>query len=516
MKYTIEVGAIKCRITPVLDSQTLSRLDDELSYKVEEAHFSNMPYDARVRLFNKKKQLFNVGLLNRVKLLFDHLEVGYLVQDYREYPDLNPTRFVVRANGVEFRPYQIRAQDNAIAEKCGVIELPTGGGKTYTIAGLIARIGATPTIFYVPKNELLYQTKEAYQKFFDAPIGILGDSQVDLQEITVATVQTVYAALKKAREIRIRDEKVQEFNRLSRKRQLTHAESVKLEELVQDQEKRSLDQRTITILEYLSQAQMFVMDECHHVPANSIQEICYFHKQANYRYGTSATPFREDGEDLKIEGALGHKVIQVTPKELIDQGYLVPPKIFLYRVLPSVKTSDLAKITFPAIYKANIVEHDSRNDKVLKCALKFEEWDLTTMVLVNHIAHGQELLRTFRDAGLHCHFIKGEMNNVKRRELIEQLKKKELMTLICTSQIGGEGLDIPSLDAIINAGGGKSAIQTIQRSGRVLRPSPGKTEGYIIDFLDNVKYLKTHSNKRKKMYVQTFGAERIVLFKDSI
>ena len=46
----------------------------------------------------------------------------------------------------------------------------------------------------------------------------------------------------------------------------------------------------------------------------------------------------------------------------------------------------------------------------------------------------------------------------------------------------------------------KSEIATIQALGRALRRHDSKEKVYIYDFLDKEKYLKEHSQARKKHY----------------
>ena len=71
--------------------------------------------------------------------------------------------------------------------------------------------------------------------------------------------------------------------------------------------------------------------------------------------------------------------------------------------------------------------------------------------------------------------------------------------ILCHNSLADEGLNIPALDAIILAGGGKSPTRMKQRIGRVLRLSPGKKEAFVIDFKDNVRYLLGHYKKRREM-----------------
>lgn len=61
----------------------------------------------------------------------------------------------------------------------------------------------------------------------------------------------------------------------------------------------------------------------------------------------------------------------------------------------------------------------------------------------------------------------------------------------------GEGIDIPSLQAVILADGGKSVLNFYQKIGRALRPYKEKKRAVVIDFVDNeIKYLYNHSKKR--------------------
>jgi len=73
--------------------------------------------------------------------------------------------------------------------------------------------------------------------------------------------------------------------------------------------------------------------------------------------------------------------------------------------------------------------------------------------------------------------------------------------VICTV-VWKEGIDIPSLDCVINAAGGKSEIATLQAIGRGLTKIEGKDETEIIDFLDPYKFLAQHAIMRLQIYVK--------------
>ena len=74
------------------------------------------------------------------------------------------------------------------------------------------------------------------------------------------------------------------------------------------------------------------------------------------------------------------------------------------------------------------------------------------------------------------------------------------LDVLIASKIFDQGVDIPELDALILAGSGKSSGRALQRIGRVIRKNDGKSIAIVVDFYDNAKYLRDHSEIRRKVY----------------
>jgi len=73
--------------------------------------------------------------------------------------------------------------------------------------------------------------------------------------------------------------------------------------------------------------------------------------------------------------------------------------------------------------------------------------------------------------------------------------------IVIATAVFREGVNIPSLNAVINAGGGKSETMVKQISGRPLTLTEGKDEGIIVDFLDlSNNYLIRHTGERIGFY----------------
>jgi superfamily II DNA or RNA helicase len=97
----------------------------------------------------------------------------------------------------------------------------------------------------------------------------------------------------------------------------------------------------------------------------------------------------------------------------------------------------------------------------------------------------------------------GEDKKKIRDTLIEDFSKGK--TKILVSTLLGEGVNIPSITAIIMAGGKKSETGCIQKIGRALRTLPGKDKAIVVDFRDKGAYLYDHWQERYSAYKKFYG-----------
>src|SRR5690606_12815722 len=67
-------------------------------------------------------------------------------------------------------------------------------------------------------------------------------------------------------------------------------------------------------------------DESHHMPAESFSEVMT-QFPAKYRFGTTATPNREDRLHGLMYAIIGYRVAEVSYQELYDGNYLMPAKV---------------------------------------------------------------------------------------------------------------------------------------------------------------------------------------------
>ena len=122
--------------------------------------------------------------------------------------------------------------------------------------------------------------------------------------------------------------------------------------------------------------------------------------------------------------------------------------------------------------------------------------------MIKEIKHGELIQSIGKDIfGLDMVFVQGSTEGETRTEIKRLLDDKKIKAVI-SSSVWREGVNIPSLSAIINAMGGKSSIQTLQSIGRGLRIAKNKDSVIIIDYLDPYKYLAEHAIKRITIYAE--------------
>jgi superfamily II DNA or RNA helicase len=99
---------------------------------------------------------------------------------------------VAVASTYRLRDYQQAALENwREAGDRGVLELPTGSGKTVVGIAAVEALG-TPTLVVVPTIDLLDQWRAELETEFDVPVGQLGGGEQRVTDLTVSTYDSAY------------------------------------------------------------------------------------------------------------------------------------------------------------------------------------------------------------------------------------------------------------------------------------------------------------------------------------
>lgn len=283
-----------------------------------------------------------------------------------------------------------------------------------------------PTIFMVTTRELLYQARERFMKRLgatEAEVGLVGDGNWSPGSwVTIATVDTL--------ESRFEQQACQDL---------------------------------------LKSCEVLFVDECHHAGSETWYDVCTA-CPANYRYGLSGTPMdRTDGANLRLLAAIGPIIVDIPNKFLVERGISAKTYIVFSKVTAPVLPKKLA---YASAYKQGVVDNPNVLSLVVDWTKAFQEVGLSTLILCEEIAHGKAIdqaLWTATDGVFIPHlFIWGEEDTDARRNALKDFGDRKLPVLVA-STILDEGVDVPTIDALILAGSRKSRIKTMQRLGRGLR-----------------------------------------------
>ena len=442
-------------------------IDDVTSYKIHgrwmAKSFRKGQWDGikRFREFCRKKKCyrFPTGFLDRVCRALDKIDYPYELDDSaREFFPAEPVYSFgdIHLNQGRYS-YQGDLLDTALLHGRGVLKAATGAGKT-EIGGAIIASYDQPSIWVTHRVGLLHQTRDRLEARLQRPIGIVGDGLVEPSRITVAMVQTITKRLK--------DPGIQDM---------------------------------------LQNAKVLIGDEVHHLESASWTKV-FSLIPAPHRFGLTATACT-DGSGLALIGMTGEIIAEISAKELIDRGVLVPPRIWFSRVPGEEKLPK--SIPYQTVYSRGIINSVRRNEQIVHVARVFKSEGKNGITLVRRINHGETLANMFCAAGIRAEFLRGSMRKEKRAELLEKLWAGDIDQVVAQDQILGEGVDMPALRTLINAngtrGGGSSRNSTehevgrgtIQFLGRGLRRAPGKEIFELVDFTDTShKFLAEASRER--------------------
>lgn len=475
----ITIDNVNCRVKGSLTKEHHKELDTLMSYSHPGYMFMKGSkggyglggkyggWDGRIRLLTKSLS-FPIGLLELAEDFFKEKSISYKIVDNR--PQLKYGEELPLINGkISLRDYQKDVLNKAVSSGSGIIKVATGGGKSLIIASIAAKYNI-PTVIYVIGIELLHQMKNTLKNAYGIDCGIVGGGECELgKNVTIMTIWSAAAAFNKKAKIADND---------------TTQDSGKHMKLLNKAEVRDAVQN----------AQLFIFDECQYAASETLQFIHKASTSARHRFLLSGTPWRDSGDDILIEAVAGRKFCDISATYLIKKGFLVPPDIHFVNV-PVMR--NVGK-KYHDVYKNYVVENPERNELIVKAAKKLVAANKKVLILVVRVQHGKALQELLEDE-FTVKFLDGGKSSKDRLNTIDDMKSGDIEILIA-SKIFDQGVDIPELDALILAGSGKSSGRALQRIGRVIRLFDKKKKAIVVEFFDNCKYLREHSEARIKVY----------------
>ena len=424
-----------------------------LSYTAE--YWKQGPYRRERKTYEKsfidKDGLFLTGFIPKI---IDEAEKRKIPLEWSGSMELiEPTTETPRLEGITFRSDQLSLISTALDKQRGVLQAPTGIGKTILALGIMSCFEDRNILFLCHEKTLMNQTyDEMIDKGFDHnEISIIDSQRKSPNRITIAMMQS--------------------FKKLT---------------------DRSTDFFDFDII---------FIDECHRAMAPDstyykiLTNLC-----APVRFGLTATLPNEQSHRLALEGLIGPVIGQLSIHEGVDLGLLAKPKIRIIKVPYNHAVRELRR--YPDVYTAGVVNNKARSNLLVDETLKLIQDGKTALILVTKIEHGQNIKNIFNDRGHNIPFIWGQTEGEERNQMKNALQRKNLKCIIA-STVFSHGINIPSLGAVINAAGEKSEVATLQRIGRGLRKTDEKDEVIIVDCFDQSHpYLVSHFGHRISLYCE--------------
>ena len=357
--------------------------------------------------------------------LFEYLNynlVKYKIIDNRVFEKIETKRILFT-----LRTEQEDAIKEILKYDSSICVAPPGFGKTL-IGAKIFEQRAVKTLIIVNKNMLLDQWISRFVDYFGykkSDIGFLGKSQNRLNgNIDIATMQSLN-----------------------------------------------------NIPELVENYTQVIVDECHHIPALTFEQIVKNFK-GRYILGLSATPNRKDELDPILYQQLGN----------ISYEYK-KPKTHTNRLLV-IKTEFTSSADNYAAIINELVSNEDRNRQIVK-TIK-ENIDRKILLLSDRIEHLNLLENILKEENIDFVSVHGSQN---KKEQVENMQKVKTSSLIlATSSFFGEGIDFPHLNTIIFATPISFYGRLIQYLGRIGR---GNQECLAIDFLDSKNAMLNSTYKKR-------------------
>lgn len=340
----------------------------------------------------------------------------------------------------------------AAGEKRALLISATGTGKTYASAFAMRELGYKRVLFMVHRGQLARQTKKSYENVFEKSIsmGLVGAGYHDYDaDYVFATVQTLN-----------RDEHLFQYSR--------------------------------------DTFDCIVLDEAHHVPADTYQKIMK-HFTPKLWLGMTATP---DKRDDNVAGRNVYELFdyqiayEIRLQQAMEENLLCPFHYFGITDLAIIGDDEEGSRDF------SMLTSDERVKHIISQAdyYGYSGEKVKGLIFCSSIKETEELSLKFNEIKnpatgklFKTIALNGSASEQERQDAFERLAMnddeicdgREPLDYIFSVEILNEGVDIVEVNQVIMLRPTQSPIVFIQQLGRGLRKAYGKEYVVILDFIGN-------------------------------
>jgi hypothetical protein len=406
---------------------------------------------------------FDVGLFDNIKAYLESEQLFYKIDSSLEKTInvgfQNPT---IKQYSLTYRDHQDLSIKAALKKGRGVVVIPTAGGKTLIMSGIIESIRLSigkpnaKALVIVPSLQLVTQTAKDFQEYgMDNVTKWSGDNIPDPDATTIVAGTQI---------------------------------------LLSDK----------TDLSILDDIDVILVDEVHGLRrGNEINKIFQL-VNCSYKFGFTGTMPPSLIDQWNIIGKIGPIVYEEKTQDLREKNYVSNFKIIILDIKHDNIPNFTKNVIRPAEAYNNEIEYlmhnVRRNEIIAKLASKLNN---NTIIMVDRIDHGVNIELALKQVCKNdrpIYFIQGSTEIEEREKIRSLMEERSDVIAVAVSKIFSTGINIPNLHNIIFASAGKAKIKIMQSIGRALRLHPTKSMATIFDIADNTKYGKTHIKERIKLY----------------
>jgi len=454
----IKVTNRKCKIVTggvdnLIDYDLYKNLKRELSVFVPNHErtlkFKQRVWDGKIRFITKSLE-FNTGFLPAVYGMLTDAGFKITLEDYRDNVISYPESIVTELQAFPLRDYQERlattGMHNMLSDMYfprGIYNAATNAGKNSIITSIILSLKAN-TLVLVHRKELLKQIKSALETE-GIEVHQVGLGKFSTGNVTVAMYKTL---LNKTTDVNVKA--------------------------------------------YLDSVECLLVDECHRAASKEYMKLIdQINAFAVYYF--SGTPLASENaiDHMNIFARSGAILEVIENKFLMEKGYSQEIQIIMLNY-------DERTLHPGEMYDDEVSRIRYSKDKLQMMRHVCETFPKDQILIpVESIEHGKFLIKNLINLPTTIEFVTGPDKD--RDEKLERFKNKTTRILIAT-MLMKEGINIPTINTIIYAAGGKSETTIKQLAGRLVRADGINDTCKFFDFNDIGGYVGKHVEKRLEIY----------------
>lgn len=508
MRISLDTIQMKWKIVSS-DRNEFEKMVDSFSVDNPTAFYSKIHgYNAPSRLYAVNQfGFFNLGMifevLKYIKTNFGSFETlamsnnakaflkTYLtpLKDFANRQDKENFHVSNISNKYALRDYQEKAIKSIIFNGYGrgLLELPTGSGKSFVIANFIYTLlqqydSSLKTLIFVPNKQLVEQF---YKDLLD-----YGYKAEELGKLTGGINPKKFN----------KDAKIIIGNR----------------------------QFLFSNKELLPKIDVLICDECHQISPNSSSYDFIENLNCKIKVGCSGTIPRDKFKKWSLIGLFSRIFYTENVLKLQSQGYLTKLHIrlidiidkmvdnnpnILFSLKAKTKYNDFNDIAYNEAYNAEL-EYLSKNcEKLYSPVFDVIENDLkgNILVLFDRIEFGKNIFELAKERKMRCsemYYIDGNVPVAERENIRNIFENSNNNILFAQAAVMSTGVNIKNLPTIIFMFQTKSPSRVIQSIGRTLRLHENKNFSNVLDIRFSHKYSRKHFNERLKLYEEFYGKKK--------